>query len=149
MSQLMSPCLQSPARNVTPVPNGQWNPNSPPAVLPRVAVAAPAPMYSQTNSWSGSGSTVMPMHQPSSSMIETPQASDSQGSSSQFRFLPGQPSSQDSQSTPSLSNRSVPRFLEEQWVKGEPEQPGLRQAPPPPPPLPGRFPLQVVLDFPL
>jgi len=85
----------------------------------------------------------MPSHhqQQGSVIIDSQQAVGSQDSSGQFRFLPGQRSSQDSQSTPSLSNRSVPRFLEEAWARGEPQQQGARQAPsmppPPPPPPPG------------
>ena len=108
-------------------------------------MAGPTPNYPQTNSWSAANSIVMPSHhqQQGSVIIDSQQAVGSQDSSGQFRFLPGQRSSQDSQSTPSLSNRSVPRFLEEAWARGEPQQQGARQAPsmppppPPPPPPPG------------
>ena len=125
---------------VQPVSSTQWASNAPPMVLPRVAVAAPTPNYPQTNTWSAANSIVMPSHhqQQGSVIIDSQQAVASQDSSGQFRFLPGQHSSQDSQSTPSLSNRSVPRFLEEAWARGEPQQQGPRQAPsmPPPPPPP-------------
>ena len=106
-------------------------------MLPRVAVAAPwqAPMPS----WHANSSAVVPVAQQYG--YEEQQAAGSQDSSSHFRFLPGQGSSQDSRSTPSLSNRSVPKFLEESWARGEPQQGGTRQAqapPVPPPPPPGR-----------
>ncbi len=135
--------LQNSTSVVQPVSSAQWATNAPPVVLPRVAVAAPTPNYPQTNSWSAANSIVMPSHhqQQGSVIIDSQQAVGSQDSSGQFRFLPGQRSSQDSQSTPSLSNRSVPRFLEEAWARGEPQQQGARQAPsmppPPPPPPPG------------
>ncbi len=129
--------LQNPASIVQPVSSAQWATNAPPVVLPRVAVAGPTPNYPQTNSWTAANSIVMPSHhQQGSVIIDSQQAVGSQDSSGQFRFLPGQRSSQDSQSTPSLSNRSVPRFLEEAWARGEPQQQGPRQAPPMPPPPP-------------
>ncbi|KAL0034341.1 hypothetical protein WJX77_009981 [Trebouxia sp. C0004] len=135
--------MQNPASIVQPVSSAQWATNAPPVVLPRVAVAGPTPNYPQINSWSAASSTVMPSYhqQQGSIIIDSQQALGSQDSSAQFRFLPGQRSSQDSQSTPSLSNRSVPRFLEEAWARGEPQQQGPRQAPsmppPPSPPPPG------------
>ena len=105
----------------------------PPAVLPRMAVATPTPWQPQVTSWSSNSSMAAPL--PQGYSYEEQQASESQDSSGQFRFLPGQHSSQDSQSTPSLSNRSVPKFLQDSWARGEP-QPGPQRQPPPPPPLP-------------
>lgn len=48
-----------------------------------------------------------------------------------FQFQPsGQ--SMSPQSTPNVSVKSVPRFLEEAWAKGEPSRPpNARQTPPP------------------
>ena len=74
---------------------------------------------------------------------QAPPSIGSQGSGQgRFQFQPlGQPSSPQSQSTPSLSGRSlsgksVPRFLEEAWARGEPSGPSnSRQGPPP---LPGK-----------
>lgn len=111
---------------------------APPAVLPRVAVAAAAPWQAPMPSWHANSSAVAPVAQQYG--YEEQQAAGSQDSSSHFRFLLGQGSSQDSRSTPSLSNRSVPKFLEDSWAHGEPQQGATRQAqaPPVPPPPPGR-----------
>ena len=74
---------------------------------------------------------------------QAPPSIGSQGSGqARFQFQPlGQPSSPQSQSTPSLSGRSlsgksVPRFLEEAWARGEPSGPPKLR--PGPPPLPGK-----------
>ena len=145
--------MQNPTSMVQPVSSSQWAAPPPPTVLPRVAVAPPVPnSYPQTNSWSATNSIVMPgHHQQGSVIVDSQQAPGSQDGSGQFRFLPGQRSSQDSQSTPSLSNRSVPRFLEEAWARGEPEQQGSRQGPPlpppPPPPPPGADRLHEACDM--
>lgn len=70
---------------------------------------------------------------------QAPPSIGSQGSGQgRFQFQPlGQPMSPSSNSTPSLSGRSVkamPAFLEEAWARGEP---GPSNARPSPPPLPG------------
>lgn len=131
---------------VQPLSDSQWTANPPPSVLPRVAVAAPVASYPQPNSWSATNSVMMPgHHQQGSVIIDSQQAPGSQDSSGQFRFLPGQRFSQDSQSTPSLSNRSVPRFLEEAWANSEPQQQGSGQGPPMPPPPPPPPPGAVLL----
>ena len=131
--------LVSPAQRAAP---------GPPAVLPRVAVAAPAPWQAPMPSWHANSSAVVPTSQQYG--YDEQQASGSQDSSSHFRFLPGQGTSQDSQSTPSLSNRSVPKFLEESWARGEPQQGAARQAqaPPVPPAPPGRTSLALPLLLP-
>ena len=127
--------LQSASNDDFTISNAQRAAPAPPAVLPRVAVAAPAPWQTLTAPWSAN-SSMMPAAS-RGTWQEEQQASGSQDSSGQFRFLPGQRSSQDSQSTPSLSNRNVPRFLQDSWERGEPQPGPQRHPPPPPPPPPG------------
>ena len=148
---LTSVCPQGASNDAFSGPPAQRVAPTPPAVLPRVAVAAPAPAPWQAPmpSWHANSSAVAPMSQQYG--YEEQQASGSQDSSSHFRFLPGQGSSQDSQSTPSLSNRSVPKFLEDSWACGEPQQGATRQtqAPPVPPPPPGGNPPPLPFSPPL
>lgn len=113
---------------------------APPPVLPRVA--AQAPWQPGIPSWHANSPAVAaaPQGFGYEQQQQQPGQGSSQDSSSNFRFLPGQAFSQDSQSTPSLSNRSVPKFLEDSWARGEPQPGPTRQpqAPPAPPPPPGR-----------
>ena len=114
---------------------------APPPVLPRVAAQDP---WQQPGvpSWHANSPALAPPPPQGFGyeQQQQPGQGSSQDSSSNFRFLPGQALSQDSQSTPSLSNRSVPKFLEESWARGEPQPSARRQpqAPPAPPPPPGR-----------
>ncbi|KAL3156740.1 hypothetical protein ABBQ38_001015 [Trebouxia sp. C0009 RCD-2024] len=114
---------------------------APPPVLPRVA--AQAPWQPGIPSWHANSpaAAAPPQSFGYEQQQQQPGQGSSQDSSSNFRFLPGQAFSQDSQSTPSLSNRSVPKFLEDSWARGEPQPSPRRQpqAPPAPPPPPGAY----------
>lgn len=107
----------------------------PPTVLPRHAVPQPGPQFQQA--------TALQYAQPAGVMpgqgyAIQPQQLRQGSAQGQFEFQPvGQPPSLQSHSTPSMSGRTVPRFLEEAWQRGEPGPSGNRQGPPP---LPGTSP---------